>query len=150
MPFGVSVHAAHAWSWCETAQRSDKSGPYAGIPYDGKMTRADGKGKWWEGLDPQDLYAQNHPLSENSENDSMIHRQWHWGNGVARPTKEYIEKFYRRTIGLIDNYKPDLVYFDDSQLPFWPISDAGLRICSGFSGELNKLKERSQSKFRLI
>jgi len=130
LPFGVSVHAAHAWSWYETAQRSDKSGPYAGIPYDGKMTRADGKGKWWEGFDPQDLYAQNHPLSENSENDGMIHRQWHWGNGVAQPTKEYIEKFYRRTIELIDNYKPDLVYFDDSQLPFWPISDAGLRIAA--------------------
>ncbi len=130
LPFGVSIHAAHAWSWYETAQRSDKSGPYAGIPYDGKMTRADGKGKWWEGLDPQDLYAQNHPLSENSQDDGTIHRQWHWGNGVAQPTKQYIEKFYKRTIELIDKYKPDLVYFDDSQLPFWPISDAGLRIAA--------------------
>jgi len=130
LPFGVSVHAAHAWSWYETAQRSDKNGPFAGIPYDGKLTKADGVGKWWEGLDPQDLYAQNHPLSENSEDDGMIHRQWHWGNGVAQPTEEYIEKFYNRTIELIDNYGPDLVYFDDSQLPFWPISDAGLRIAA--------------------
>jgi alpha-L-fucosidase len=130
LPFGVSVHAAHAWSWYETAQRSDKNGPYAGIPYDGKLTKADGAGKWWEGLDPQDLYAQNHPLSENSEDDGMIHRQWHWGNGVAQPTEEYIEKIYNRTIELIDNYAPDLVYFDDSQLPFWPISDAGLRIAA--------------------
>ena len=24
------------------------------------MTREDGIGKWWEGLDPQDLYAQYH------------------------------------------------------------------------------------------
>ncbi|MCW0483027.1 alpha-L-fucosidase [Gaoshiqia sediminis] len=130
LPFGVSVHAAHAWSWYETAQRSDKNGPYAGIPYDGKMTKADGAGKWWEGLDPQDLYAQNHPLSKNSENDGMIHRQWHWGNGVAQPTQEYIDKFYNRTIELIDKYGPNLVYFDDSQLPFWPISDAGLRIAA--------------------
>lgn len=132
LPFGVSVHAAHAWSWYETAQRSDKSGPYAGIPYDGKMTKADGTGKWWEGLDPQDLYAQNHPLSENSIDDGMIHRQWHWGNGVTPPSEEYIEKFYKRTIELIDRYEPDQVYFDDSQLPFWPISDAGLKIAAYF------------------
>ena len=58
--FGVSVHAAHAWSWYEVAQGADKTGPYAGIPYDGNLTKADGKGQWWEGLDPQDLYAQNH------------------------------------------------------------------------------------------
>ena len=48
--------------WFEDAQRADKSGPYAGIAYDGNLTRADGKGKWWEGMDPQALYAQNHPL----------------------------------------------------------------------------------------
>ncbi len=128
LPFGVSVHAAHAWSWFETAQRADKNGPYAGVPYDGKLTKQDGKGKWWEGLDPQELYAQNHPLSENSLDNGMIHRQWNWGNGVAVPTQAYIEKFYNRTIDLINKYSPDLVYFDDSQLPMWPISDVGLRI----------------------
>lgn len=130
LPFGVSVHAAHAWSWFETSQRSDKKGSYAGVPYDGKMTKADGKGKWWDGIDPQELYAQNHPLSENSDDDGMIHRQWNWGNGVAKPTDAYIEKFYNRTIELIDKYSPDLVYFDDTALPLWPISDAGLRIAA--------------------
>ncbi|WP_132052676.1 alpha-L-fucosidase [Pseudocnuella soli] len=130
LPFGVSVHAAHAWSWYEPAQRSDKSGPLAGVPYDGKLTKADGKGKWWQGLDPQELYAQNHPLSENSLDDNAIHKQWHWGNGVAIPTKAYIDNFYNRTIDLINRYNPEIVYFDDSQLPFWPISDAGLRIAA--------------------
>ena len=57
LPFGVSVHAAHAWSWYEITQSADKTGPFAGVPYDGKLTKADGKGKWWDGLDPQDLYA---------------------------------------------------------------------------------------------
>ncbi|RXK85525.1 alpha-L-fucosidase [Filimonas effusa] len=128
--FGVSVHAAHTWSWMETAQRADKSGPYAGIPYDGRITKAGGKGKWWNGLDPQDLYAQNHPLSENSYDNGMIHRQWNWGNGVAVPTKEYCEKFYNRTVELINKYDPDLVYFDDTALPLWPVSDAGLRIAA--------------------
>ncbi len=130
LPFGVSVHASHAWSWYETSQRSDKNGAYAGVPYDGKLTKADGLGKWWEGMDPQELYAQNHPLSENSWDNGAIHRQWNWGNGVAKPTQAYIEKFYNRTIELIDKYNPDLVYFDDSQLPFWPVSDAGLRIAA--------------------
>jgi len=128
--FGVSVHAAHTWSWMETAQRSDKKGPKAGVPYDGKVTRADGKGKWWDGHDPQALYAQNHALSKDSENNGAIHSQWNWGNGVTPPTKDYIEKFYNRTIDLIDKYKPDLVYFDDTALPLWPVSDAGLRIAA--------------------
>lgn len=130
LPFGVSVHASHAWIWYETAQRSDKNGSYAGVPYDGKMTKADGSDKWWEGLDPQELYAQNHPLSKNSEDDHMIHSQWSWGNGAAQPSEAYIKKFYNRTIELIDKYNPDVVYFDDSQLPFWPISDAGLQIAA--------------------
>ncbi len=130
--FGVSLHAAHTWSWMETARRFDKDGPYAGISYDGILTKADGKGKWWEGLDPQELYAQNHPLSDNSHDNGMIHRQWNWGNGVAMPSKEYCEKFYNRTIDLIDSYNPDLIYFDDTALPLWPVSDVGLRIASYF------------------
>ena len=68
LPFGISIHASHAWIWYETAQRSDKEGPYAGIPYDGNLTKADGAGTWWEGLDPRKLYVQDHPLSEGSEN----------------------------------------------------------------------------------
>lgn len=128
--FAVSVHAAHTWSWMETAQRADKTGPLAGVPYDGKTTRADGKGKWWDGEDPQELYEQNHPLSKNSDINSALHNQWAWGNGVAIPTKAYCEKFYKRTIELLDKYEPDGVYFDDTVLPLWPISDAGLRIAA--------------------
>jgi alpha-L-fucosidase len=130
LPFGVSVHAAHAWSWYETAQRADKKGPLVGVPYDGKLTAADGEGKWWNKLDPQELYAQNHPLSENSDNNNMIHRQWNWGNGVCPPSKEYCEKFYNRMIELIDRYEPDVMYFDDTALPLWPASDAGLRVAA--------------------
>ncbi len=128
--FGVSVHAAHTWSWLETAQRADKNGPLAGVPYDGKITTADGQGKWWQGYDPQALYAQNHPLSENSQDNGMIHKQWNWGNGVTPPSKEYCEKFYNRTIELLDKYEPDVVYFDDTALPLWPVNDAGLRIAA--------------------
>jgi hypothetical protein len=50
----------------------DKSGPLKGIPYDGKLKASDGKGKWWDGLDPQDLYAQNHMPSLNFENSGAM------------------------------------------------------------------------------
>lgn len=132
LPLGLSVHAAHAWSWMEVSQRSDKSGDMEGIPYDGKLTKEDGKGKWWEGMDPQDLYAQNHPLSEGSENTGRIHSQWGWGNGVALPSQAYCEKFYNRTIDMINQFKPELIYFDDTALPLYPVSDAGLKIAAHF------------------
>jgi alpha-L-fucosidase len=130
LPFGVSVHASHPWTWYEVAQRADKTGPYAGIPYDGKITKAEGAGKWWNGYDPQELYAQNHTLSENSLNDGAINKQWNWGNGATPPSKAYCEKFYKRTIELIDKYEPELMYFDDTALPLWPVSDVGLRIAA--------------------
>lgn len=132
LPFGLSVHAAHAWSWLETSQRSDKNGEFAGIPYDGKLTAEDGKGTWWGALDPQELYEQNHPLSEGSENTNKIHSQWYWGNGVAIPSQEYCEKFYNRTIDMINQFNPDLIYFDDTGLPLYPISDAGLKIAAHY------------------
>ncbi len=127
LPFGVSIHASHAWTWYEPAQLADSSGPYAGVPYDGKLTAAEGKGKWWEGLDPQELYAQDHPLSRQGGNN---HKQWDWADGASQPSKAYIENFYKRTLTLIDNYDPELVYFDDTVLPLWPVSDVGLRIAA--------------------
>jgi alpha-L-fucosidase len=132
LPFGVSVHAAHAWSWFETSQLSDKDGKFAGVPYDGKLTKADGKGTWWEGLDPQELYAQNHPLSRGSDNSTSLFGQWDWGNGVTPPSQEYCEKFYNRTIDLINKFKPDLLYFDDTGLPLYQVSDAGLKIAAHY------------------
>ena len=47
---------------CGMSRRRARTGRArkAGVPYDGKLTKADGKGTWWEGLDPQDLYEQRH------------------------------------------------------------------------------------------
>lgn len=133
LPFGLSVHATHTWTWFETSQRSDKKGEFAGIPYDGKLTREDGKGKWWEGLDPQQLYAQNHPFSKGSENDiKALWGQWNWENGASVPDQEYCDRFYNRTMDLINKYNPDLLYFDDTALPLYPISDAGLKIAAHY------------------
>ncbi|MBV7529887.1 alpha-L-fucosidase [Chitinophaga sp. sic0106] len=145
LPFGVSVHAAHAWRWYESAQGADKQGLFAGVPYDGKLTKADGKGLWWEGLDPQELYAQNHPLSKKSEDPHSIHPQWHWGAGVYPPSTAYCENFYNRTIDLIDSYDPAFIYFDDTALPLWPVSDAGLRIAAHLYNKSIKEKGKLES-----
>ena len=132
LPFGISFHADHAWTWYEPSQRYDRNGPKAGVPYDGTLTKADGKGKWWEGYDPQELYAQNHPMSKGSWVDGMIHSQWAWGNGASLPTQEYCTNFYDRTVDAINRYNPDLIYFDVTVVPFYPISDAGLKIAAHF------------------
>ncbi len=117
LPLGVSIHASHTWTWMEGAQ-----------DFDGKLTVEDGKGKWWEGYDPQDLYEQRHERSRNSDNVNFIHQQWDWGNGVSLPTEAYKTKVYNRSIDLINKYHPDLIYFDDTAVPFYPISDEGLKI----------------------
>ena len=82
-----------------------------GVPYDGKLTKADGKGLWWEGFDPQDLYAQNHTPGKQFV--------WNWEleREAAVPDAAYCQKFFDRTKDLIDSYQPDLLYFDDVVLP---------------------------------
>ena len=80
----------------------------AGVPYDGRMTMADGKNQWWEGVDPQRLYGVKHPVK-------------------ALPEISYVKNFYDRTRDLIDQHNPDLLYFDDALLPLgW----AGMNIAS--------------------
>ena len=125
LPLGISFHADHAWRFYEPAQLSDSEGDRKGIPYDGRLTEADGEGRWWQGLDPQDLYAQNHPLSQGS-----IHDHWDWNQqkGCVLPSQEFITNFYDRTIQCINRYRPDLVYYDATVLPFEQISDCGRRL----------------------
>jgi alpha-L-fucosidase len=119
--FGVSVHASRAWIWYEPAQ-----------DFDGKLTKADGQGKWWDGLDPQDLYAQNHTPSPNYQKVSSIFNRWYWDNGASIPDEAYCERYYNRTMDLIEKYHPNLIYYDDTALPLWPISDAGLKLAANF------------------
>ena len=92
------------------------------MPYDGTVTKADGKGKWWEGLDPQDLYAQYHARGK-----------YDWPqNGNPPIDTAFCEKFFNRIVDLIDKHHPDLLYFDDTVLPIYPASDIGLRIAAYF------------------
>ncbi len=128
--FAVSVHATHAWTWYEPALGADKAGPLAGVPYDGKLTKADGKGLWWDGLDPQDLYAQNHAPGSQKGWD-----WWDWepAKGASTPDTAYLQKFFLRTKQLWDDYQPDMIYFDDTVLPFHGVTDEiGLELAAHF------------------
>ena len=129
LPLGVSVHASHAWSWLEPSQQ-----------FDGKLTKedgyklnADGTEKWWKGYDPQELYAQNHAHSAGWENSGTIHSQWDWGNGVSEPDEAYKKKLMNRTLQLVYDYNPDMIYFDDTALPFWGCDEQwGLDFLSSY------------------
>ena len=58
--FGISNHYSWAARWLQPAYGYDGEGPLEGVRYDAyTLTKVDGKGKWWEGLDPQDLYTGN-------------------------------------------------------------------------------------------
>ena len=109
--FGVTVHSARAWEWFDAAQRSDTSGPLKGVPYDGILTKADGKGKWWDGLDPADLYGP------------------HGADRTPAAREAYIHKWFCRTKQLVDKYQPDLLYFDDTTPP---LGDAGMSVVAHF------------------
>lgn len=132
LPFGVSLHADHAWTWYEPARRYDLKGDKAGVQYDGLVTAADGAGKWWDGLDPQLLYVQNHPESRASWWNGAVHGQWAWGDGAAQPSQWFCTNFYNRTLDVINRYNPDLLYFDTTGVPFAGVSDAGLKIAAHF------------------
>ena len=122
LPLGVSMHASHAWTWLEMSRH-----------YDGLLTKADGAGQWWEGYDPQELYAQDHEPSTGYENVGTIHSQWAWGNGASQPSAEYKMKFQNRVIECINTFSPDIIYFDDTVLPFYGCDESvGLNILSHY------------------
>lgn len=104
LKFGLSSHSDRTWYWLHPAKGSDKSGPLKGVRYDGWQTKEDGKGTWWEGYDPQDLYMV--PNSEDYMDD------WTYMAKGIIPTEEYRINWFLRTKELIDNYKPDLLWFD--------------------------------------
>jgi len=84
------------------------------------MTKTQGRGLWWEGLDPQDFYAQYHPVGKYS-----------WQQTGNPPlARGFYEKYFNRIIDLIDKYQPDLLYFDDTVMPIYPASDVGPRIAA--------------------
>ena len=133
--FGVSNHSAHAWHWLQTAYGYDAEGDHAGERYDGFLTKADGKGKWWEGLDPQQLYTGPNMMMPAGLTTIKEAKDWHEKNDrrwLEQPPPNnplFVNTWFLRCQDLIDHYHPDLIYFDDTELP---LGQTGLDIAAHF------------------
>jgi len=126
MKFGITFHHEYTWWWWHNAFGSDLTGPKAGIPYDGNLTKADGKGKWWEGLDPRLLYTVD--MRQYKGIDVIA-----FGNkGIFQDHQEYAkwyaEWWARRIQDAVVKYDPDLIYTDGNGK--WPFS--GTHSASGY------------------
>lgn len=122
MRFGVTFHHEYSWWWWQTAFGSDKEGDKKGIPYDGNLTLADGKGKWWEGYDPRLLYGID--LREYKGVEEKAHSDWSPAPaGIFTNHLEYA-KWYStqwalRMMDVVEHYDPDFIYTDGTvQGPF--------------------------------
>jgi len=96
MRFGIGFHntPARTWGqWMPIRYTNDSKGPY-----DALQTILDGKGKWWAGMDPVDLYGYRHTTDCSS------------GQCNASP---FGTQFMYRVDEAINKYHPDVVYFDD-------------------------------------
>lgn len=144
LKFGLSNHAAHAWHWWQTAYGYDAEGPARGLRYDAaRLTKADGKGKWWDGYDPQELYTG--PFGDMPPKDgisSIAAMQQHidktsggWPETVPPNGQYYAKKWLLRQNDMVDRYKPDLVYFDDTALP---LEQYGLDAASYYYNQSRK------------
>jgi alpha-L-fucosidase len=102
--FGVSEHLWITPKWFSVSRGSDKTGPFAGVPYDG--------------ADPKyaDLY----------ENVKEIYTDLPWNeDGIPESWKRH---WFMRIKDLVDQYQPDYLYSDGS-LPF---EDVGLNLVSHY------------------
>ena len=98
LKFGVSEHLGASFTWFQSSHRADKTGPKAGVPYDGADP------KW------QDLY---HFPAESGDKD------WYSKN------PKWQQQWYSEIQELVDNYHPDLLYTDGG-VPFG--NEAGLSM----------------------
>ena len=114
MRFGIGFHDTPGRTWGQfmpVRYTSDKTGPMKGVPYDALQTIQDGKGKWWEGMNPVDLYGPVH------DDKDPLH-------------SPFANQFMWRVDDAITKYHPDVIYFDehagDSQV------DLGVHMGLGF------------------
>jgi alpha-L-fucosidase len=122
MHFGVTFHHEYTWWWWQTAFGSDTTGDKKGIPYDGNLTLADGKGKWWEGYDPRMLYGID--LREYKGVTKAAYSGWSpppagiYTNHTDY-AKWYTTQWALRMMDVVEHYDPDFIYTDGTvQGPF--------------------------------
>ena len=147
MRYGVTFHHEYTWWWWQTAfccdkaaieqEQSDarissaereqsrpkvKEGDKKGVPYDGNLTLADGKGKWWEGYDPRLLYGID--LREYESVEEKAYTGWSPPNaGIFSRHQDYAKWFATqwalRMMDVTAHYDPDFIYTDGTvQGPF--------------------------------
>ncbi len=95
--FGIGFHNSPPRTWGQfmtVRYTSDKHGSKQGVPYDALQTILDGRGKWWEGMDPVDLYGPAHSI------DDALH-------------SPFANQFMWRVDDAITKYHPDMIYFDE-------------------------------------
>ncbi len=133
--FGVTNHSGHSWHWFQTAYAHDVEGPKAGVPYDGFLTETQGKGKWWDGFNPQQLYTgANMPMPKGITTIKAM-QDWHaqndrkWTEDPPPDNPDFVERWFLRCKDLVDKYQPDLLYFDNTGLP---LGQAGLDIAAHY------------------
>jgi alpha-L-fucosidase len=102
--FGVSEHLWISYKWWAVSHGADKTGPLAGVPYDGADPRF------------EDLY---HDADSARFGDKL---DWN-DDGIPDSWKRH---YLDRMTDLIDKYQPDFLY-TDGHLPF---EDYGLRMVS--------------------
>ncbi|OAN63849.1 alpha-L-fucosidase [Sphingomonas sp. TDK1] len=136
MRFGVSNHSAHAWHWLQPAYGYDPEGPQAGRRYDAAwLTKAAGHGKWWDGLDPQQLYTGATMKMPDGVTTIKAANAWHeahdriWTETPPAANPWFTQNWFLRCKDLIDRYRPDMIYFDNFDLP---LGQAGLDITAHF------------------
>jgi alpha-L-fucosidase len=88
--FGVSEHLGASFTWFQDSHKSDKTGPFAGVPYDGADPKYEDLYHWPAAEDDKGWYSK----------DPRWHREW-----------------YKRIKDLVDQYHPDLLYTDGG-VPF--------------------------------
>ncbi|HKS82810.1 MAG TPA: alpha-L-fucosidase [Candidatus Acidoferrales bacterium] len=107
LKFGVSDHLWISYKWFAVSHLADKTGPLAGVPYDGTNPKY------------ADLY---HEISD----PKLLTDKLDWNeDGIPDSWKKI---WYGRIQDLADRYQPDLLY-SDGQLPF---GDYGLRLLARF------------------
>jgi alpha-L-fucosidase len=102
LPFGLTEHLGASFNWFAVNKGSDKSGPYAGVLYDGNDP------------DYQDLYYPNQGYSLTRDGG------WHW----YTDNESFHAHWFARIKNVIDRYQPDMLYSDGGV----PFGEIGLRI----------------------
>jgi alpha-L-fucosidase len=119
---GFSLHNGRAWDFLRPAQGSEWEGAHADKPFDGTLTSREGTGEWWAGLDPRDLYGRPRP------GNPFVALPPQPVTGPAGPDRAWQENWYKRTVDLVTQVKPDLLVFEGGL----PHGEWGLRLATDF------------------